>query len=113
MAVTVWRRQVPAEAVCADVPGPAVPGHRRDLQAAGRRAHLPLHDGRDAALRPARLLLPPHAARARRPRPAGAGHAGQVRPALDRDPHRHHHQGVSAPFTLQQKTQNPARCLGL
>lgn len=87
-------RQVPAEALCPDVSGPSVSGHRRDLQAAGHRAHLPVHDGRDAALRPPRLLLPPHAPRPRRPRPAGAGDTRQVRPSLDRDPHLHHHQRV-------------------
>ncbi|KAG5830491.1 hypothetical protein ANANG_G00311190 [Anguilla anguilla] len=64
--------QVPAEPVCADVPGPAVPGHKPGVGPAARGADPALHVRRLPAVQPARLLLPPHAAHARGPRPQEA-----------------------------------------
>lgn len=86
-----WNVQVPAETLRPDVSGPSVLGYWWDLQAAGRGAHLPVYDGWDAALRPAGLLLPPHAPCTCWSRPTGASDACQVCPPVDWNPYVHQH----------------------
>lgn len=91
---------MPTEPLCPDVPGPSVSGHQQDLRSAGCRFDPALYVWWGPALWLEGVFLPPDAAHARGPWPAGAGDACQIRTSLVWDSLEDCHRRVSFPLLI-------------